>query len=81
MFITKYCYFSNKYYNDICKLNNNKIYRYCFIGSISSSIYNRQWVLEFVKKHFDEKCVFINTDPHDTWDTLGVFDLSKKTVF
>ena len=41
--------FSRKYYNQICELNHNKIYDFCFIGSINSNYKNRKWVIDFAK--------------------------------
>jgi len=72
--------FSKKYYNDINELNHQKIYDYCFIGSISSSYENRKWVIEFAKKYFTNKSIFINTDNDKNWVLLGDFDLSHKKM-
>jgi hypothetical protein len=69
--------FSKKYYNDIKNLNNNKIYDYCFIGSINSNPERRIWVVEFFKKFGTKNSIFINTDNNDNWETIGEFDLSK----
>jgi len=74
----KYAIFAKKYYNEIKALNHNKIYDYCFIGSISSSYENRKWVIEFAKKYFTNKSIFINTDNDKNWVLLGDFDLSHK---
>lgn len=80
--------FSTKYYNEICELNHDKIHDYCFIGSINSNYESRKWVIDFAKKHFTDKSIFINTDINtDTthkndWESLGSFDYSKtKTGF
>lgn len=70
--------FSKKYYQEIQQLNNDKIYDYCFIGSIKSSPENRQWVVEFAKKYFTENSVFTNTDNDENWVSLGTFDLTKE---
>jgi hypothetical protein len=70
--------FSNKYYNDINMLNHDKIYDYCFIGSIKSNIQARQWVIDFAKKNFTSKSIFVNTDKDPNWISLGDFDYSKS---
>lgn len=44
--------FSKKYYNEINKLNHNKIYDFCFIGLINSNYDAIQWVINFAKKIF-----------------------------
>lgn len=66
--------FSEKYYNEINNLNHQKIYDFCFIGSINSNRQARQWVIEFAKKHFTNNSIFINTDHHPNWELLGAFD-------
>jgi hypothetical protein len=76
----KYAIFAKKYYNEIKSLNHNKIYDYCFIGSIASSYENRKWVIEFAKKYFTNKSIFINTDNDKNWVLLGDFDLSHKNM-
>ena len=68
--------FSRKYYSDIQKLDDVKKYDFCFIGSISSSQANRQWVITFAKENFTEKSIFINTDNDPEWKSLGSFDYS-----
>ena len=72
--------FSKKYYDDINKLDHVKIHDYCFIGSISSSTKNREWVIEFAKKNFTNNSIFINTDNDKNWVSLGVFDLTHKNL-
>lgn len=76
----KYALFSNKYYNDINNLNHDKIYDFCFIGSINSNPTARRWVIEFAKKYFTEKSIFINTDNNPEWESLGTFDLSFTQI-
>jgi hypothetical protein len=69
--------FSQKYFNQINELDNNKIYDYCFIGSINSNNAARQWVIDFTKKHFTNKSIFINTDNEDDWVRLGQYDYTN----
>ena len=71
--------FSKKYYNDIDSLECNKIYDYCFIGAIIN--YNeRKWIIDFAKKYFTKKSIFINTCSNDNWVPLGEFDYSNKKL-
>lgn len=72
--------FSEKYYNEINKLNHNKIYDFCFIGSISSNYYERLWVIDFAKKYFTPNSIFINTDNNPNWIPLGPFDYSNQNI-
>jgi hypothetical protein len=72
--------FSNKYYNELCDLNHEKVHDYCFIGSINSWYKNRKWVIEFAKKYFTSKSIFINTDNDPNWVLLGDFDYSNKNL-
>ena len=69
--------FSKKYYNEINELNHNKLYDYCFIGSISSNVEKRKWVIEFAKKYFTSNSIFINTDDCQDWVSLGEFDYTN----
>ena len=73
----KIALFSKKYYNQINELNNNKIHDYCFIGSINSAREKRQWVIDFAKKYFTCKSVFINSDNDPNWDKLGPYDYTN----
>jgi hypothetical protein len=68
-----YALFSKAYVQSLRSLNLPKIHDYVFIGSISSSPENRQWVIEFAKKHFTENSVFVNTDMGD-WTPIGIYD-------
>jgi len=77
--------FSKKYYNEINKLNHNKIYDFCFIGSIHTNKAARQWVIDFAKKYFTCNSIFINTDTDNSdyrnaWKQLGDYDYSHKNV-
>ncbi len=72
--------FSKKYYNEICELDHNKIYDFCFIGSISSNYKRRKWVIDFVKQYFTNNSIFINTDNDPNWVLLGLFDYSNKNL-
>ena len=72
--------FSRKYYEDINQLNHDKIYDFCFIGSINSNYYARQWVINFAKKYFTNNSIFINTDNNPNWESLGVFDYSNMNL-
>ena len=75
-----YAIFSKKYYNEIDSLDSNKIYDFCFIGSINSNYDNRKWVIDFVKKYFTDKSIYINTDNESNYELLGRFDLSLKNL-
>lgn len=72
--------FSTRYYNEINSLDNEKLYDYCFLGSIDSNPRARQWVIEFAKKHFTSDSVFINTDQKSDWKLLGTFDYSDRST-
>ena len=72
--------FSKKYYNEICELNNYKIYDLCFIGSIKSNYKARKWVIDFSKKYFTSNSIFINTDKDSNWILLGSFDKSNMNI-
>lgn len=72
--------FSHAYYNDINCLNSEKIYDYCFIGSINSAPERRQWILDFAKKFFTANSIFINTDTNSNWTSLGEFDYTDKQL-
>jgi hypothetical protein len=72
--------FSKKYYYEICNLNHNKIYDFCFIGSINSNNKSRKWVIDFAKKKFTNNSIFINTDNNPNWISLGSFDYSNKNL-
>lgn len=72
--------FSKKYYNEINELNHNKIYDFCFIGSINSNYEARKWVIDFARKHFTLNSIFINTDNNPNWVLLGKFDYSKMKL-
>lgn len=73
-----YAIFSKRYYNEINKLNHEKIYDYCFIGSINSNYEARKWVIEFAKKYFTTKSIFVNTDEEESWVSLGEFDFTNN---
>ena len=73
----KIALFSKKYYNQINELNHDKIYDYCFIGSINSNKKKRQWVINFAKKYFTNKSIFVNTDNKDKWKKLGPYDYTN----
>ena len=70
--------FSNKYISEINSLNHDKIYDFCFIGSIKSNYLERLWVIHFAKKYFTSNSIFINTDHSPNWTSLGNFDYSHK---
>ena len=72
--------FSKKYYNEISELNHDKIYDFCFIGSINSHYERRKWVIDFAKKYFTNNSIFINTDNDPNWILLGSFDYSNKIL-
>jgi len=69
--------FSKKYYNQINELNHNKIYDFCFIGSLKSNYERREWVIDFAKEHFTNNSIFINTDNEPNWNSLGKFDYTN----
>jgi hypothetical protein len=73
--------FSKKYYNDINKLNHDKKYDYCFIGSINSNYNARKWVIEFAKKNFTNNSIFVNTDNNHEYQPLGPFDYSNLKLW
>ena len=77
-FSPPFAIFSKKYYNEICELNHDKIYDFCFIGSISSNYQSRKWVINFAKKYFTVNSIFINTDNPPV--LLGSFDYSNKNL-
>jgi len=72
--------FSKKYYNEMNELNHNKIYDFCFIGSIKSNRRERQWVIDFAKKYFTSHSIFINTDNDPNWVLLGNYDYSNRNI-
>lgn len=72
--------FSHKYYNEIQKIKNIKLYDFCWIGSIESSKEHRLWIIDFAKKYFTKNSIFINTDFPDDWEKLGDFDLTLLKV-
>jgi hypothetical protein len=72
--------FSKKYYDEINELDHNKIYDFCFIGSIKSNYHARQWAINFAKKYFTSKSIFINTDNDPNWISLGEFDYSNRII-
>lgn len=76
--------FSNKYYNEINVLNHTKMHDYCFIGSIKSCFERRKWVIDFAKKNFTSKSVFINTDVtidnKNKYELIGDYDQSYKSL-
>jgi hypothetical protein len=75
-----YAIFSKKYYNELCELNHNKIYDFCFIGSIEINYEQRKWVIDFAKKYFTDNSIFINTCSNSNWVSLGSFDHSNKNL-
>ena len=80
----QFAIFSHKYYNEINELEHNKIYDYCFIGSIKSNYQTRKWIIDFAKKYFTTNSIFINTDikydNKNTWELLGPFDYSNMNM-
>jgi hypothetical protein len=76
----KIALFSKKYYDEINELKHNKIYDFCFIGSINSNYEARLWVINFAKKYFTNNSIFINTDNNPDWELLGTFDYSNKNL-
>jgi len=72
--------FSKKYYNDINELNHQKMFDYCFIGSINSCYERRTWVIDFAKKNFTNNSIFINTDDNPGWLPIGPFDYSNMKI-
>jgi hypothetical protein len=76
----RYALFSRKYYNEINGLNHEKCYDFCFIGSITTNVKEREWVINFAKKYFTVNSIFINTDNERNWKSLGSFDYSFKRL-
>lgn len=72
--------FSRSYINSINNLNHDKIYDFCFIGSISSNYKARLWVINFAKKYFTNNSIFINSDCPSTWISLGYFDRTLENI-
>lgn len=72
--------FSHKYVDSISKLDSDKIYDFCFIGSINSCPERREWVVDFVRKNFTSNSVFVNTDNISNWTLLGPFDYTTKKL-
>ena len=79
-FSPPFAIFSRKYYNEINELNHDKIYDFCFIGSIETNHKARQWIIDFAKKYFTSNSIFINTDNDPNWVLLGTFDHSNKNL-
>jgi hypothetical protein len=76
----KIAIFSKNYYEKIQELDKTKIYDYCFIGSLNSSVHNRGWIIDFIIKFFTKNSIFINTDRVENWISLGIFDLTNKSL-
>lgn len=72
--------FSRAYYQELQALDHTKLHDYCFIGSLSTHPARRRWVVEFAKKHFTERSVFIQTDGDPEWNPLGPFDRSLENL-
>jgi hypothetical protein len=78
--VERYATFSKGYYNDILSVDDTKLHDFCFIGSIDSSLQDRQWVIDFAKAHFTSRSFFINTDINTVeptpyvWEPLGEYD-------
>lgn len=61
----EYIIFPESFYKRTEKLCHEKIYDYCFIGSLKiddSTIKNRSWILDFINKKFTEKSYLQFTD-------------------
>jgi predicted O-methyltransferase YrrM len=74
-----YALFAKKYIQQLKQLREEKKYDYCFIGSLKSSPERRKWVVDFVKEHFTEQSIFVNTDS-GVWESLGSFDKTGEIV-
>lgn len=72
--------FAESYYQEINELNHEKKYDFCFIGSIKTSIKNRQWIIDFATKYFTPNSIFVNTDNNPHWISLGPFDYSHMKL-
>ena len=73
-----YAIFSHKYFEEMQSLNNDKIYDYCFIGSIDTEPEKRAWAVDFARKNFTSQSIFINTDGKLDWEPLGEFDKTNQ---
>jgi hypothetical protein len=66
-------------------LTNNKIYDYCFIGSLKIDdlcFQNRKWIIPFIEKYFNENSYlqFTDKETKKNYNSFGSFDytLFKK---
>lgn len=84
--------FPQSFVRSVEKMPEEKIYDYCFMGAFAfwdefkkckektqkTGFNNRKWVIDYAKKNFTEKSIFINTSGEinlkDGWQSLGVFD-------
>ena len=76
----EFAIFSHKYYDELNKLDSDKTYDYCFIGSLKTCWERRKWVVDFARKFFTSKSIFINTDYDSTWKLLGDYDFSDRKL-
>lgn len=70
--------------------DKQKTIDFCFLGAFSfrrgqSIGYdNRSWIIDFAKKHFTEKSIFVNTTKHRNlgrnWVPLGIYDKTFDAV-
>lgn len=88
--------FPESFVKSVNEMPEEKIYDYCFIGAFAfwvglkkfnskvqnTGFRNRKWVIDYAKKNFTEKSIFINTSKgvnlKKNWQTLGVFDKTFK---
>ena len=76
--------FSREFYDKIHKtFSFEKKLDYVFIGTLKKYTQciaqsNRNWVVDFAKKHFTNNSVFIDTTADETWVSLGPFDYTNK---
>lgn len=85
--------FPQSFVRSVEKMPEEKIYDYCFMGAFAFwdkfnkksakktqeiGFNNRKWVIDYAKKNFTEKSIFINTSGEinlkDGWQSLGAFD-------
>ena len=71
--------------------NHEKNIDYCFLGAFSFTrgqkigYDNRYWIIDFSKKHFTEKSIFVNTTKNKgletNWKSLGIYDKTLNNEY
>lgn len=79
----RYTLLPKRYYSLVETLNHFKKYDFCFIGCLSANdqiqYKNRKWIIDFIKKNFNESSYlqFTDEDTKKNLDSFGDFDFSK----